>query len=68
MGMSKYMWGVLRCMWVPKVDTLAYFSSAAIAFAFKSCQIFSNGAFVILMEVFYISGSILPFGKPKPRF
>ena len=42
-----------------KVDTLTYFSSAAIAFAFKTCQIFAIGAFVIVMEVFYISGSIL---------
>ena len=30
-----------------KVDTLTYFSSAAIAFAFKTCQIFAIGAFVI---------------------
>ena len=41
------------------LDTLTYFSSAAIAFAFKTCQIFASAASVILKEVFYISGSIL---------
>ena len=41
---------VLKCLSDikrPKVDTLTYFSSAAIAFAFETCQIFAIGAFVI---------------------
>ena len=43
-----------------KVDTLAYFSSAAIAFAFKTCQIFAIGAFVIWRIIFHVSYPILP--------
>ena len=42
------------------LDTLTYFSSAAIAFAFKTCQIFAIGAFVIWRIIFHVSYPILP--------
>ena len=40
-----------------KVDTLTYFSSAAIVFAFKTCQIFAIGAFVIWSTFEHIIGT-----------
>ena len=46
-------------VWCAKVDTLTYFSSAAIVFPFKTRQIFASAASVIWKEIFYISVSIL---------
>ena len=50
------------------LDTLTYFSSAAIAFAFKTCQIFASAASVILKEVFYRSILALLFEQKLALF